>query len=76
MNTNMRKLNTNDILLYDQVRKEAYVIASTPSLDRSLPDRELVKKAGELVAAGRGIRLSTAQLHHLKQATGHIEFLT
>lgn len=76
MKSFVRKLSTDDILIYDEEKTEAFLIDPTEELDDSQPEINIIALANQLVAAGKGIHFPAIQMKRLREMTNRIEFLS
>lgn len=72
MSITVRKLSTNDMLIFDGKNYESYVVNSNIAYK---PTDDLVALAKDLVANGQGVHLNRAQLNQLQNATLGISIL-
>lgn len=73
MTITVRKLSTNDMLIFDGKNYESYVVKPNKPCK---PTDDLLAIAKELVASGQGIHLNRARLNQLQRATSNIYLLT
>lgn len=73
MTISVRKLSTNDMLIFDRKNYESYIVKPNKT---DHPSDDLLSMAKELVANGQGIHLTRAGLNQLQHATNSIYLLT